>query len=93
VLDLGENMMKPTVGSMVHFYDHTGNGRLGGAHPGPHPAVVTRTYGDDREERRGMVDLFVMVVAMPPFHVLSVKPDLMPPINEGFYWTAANLRA
>jgi hypothetical protein len=66
--------MKPTVGRIVHFYDHTlPPGGHNGVGPGPYAAIVTQTFVDS-----GYINLMVMPPEMPPFSRGSVLESPTP---------------
>ena len=55
---------KPTVGRIVHFYDHAlhkpfGSGPYNGQGAGPYAAIVTQTFEDGPH---------INIKVLPPFH-------------------------
>ncbi len=72
--------MKPTVGRIVHFYDHTRPRDASGT-PGPFAAIVTAVEGD-------AVALTIFPVGYPPASVEGVRnvyDDSA--VAAGIWWT------
>lgn len=68
--------MKPTVGRIVHFYDHS-RPRDASGKPGPFAAIVTGTNDP-------FVSLTIFPNGYPPASISNVPHD--DDAKEGFYW-------
>lgn len=68
--------MKPTVGRIVHFFDHT-RPRDASGKPGPFAAIVTGTNDP-------FVSLTVFPVGYPPFSVSNVS--IIDASDTGVFW-------
>lgn len=74
--------MSPTIGRIVHFFDHT-RPRDASGKPGPFAAIITAAPALDDHARH--VSLTVFPVGFPPFSVASVH--VIDAADDGLYWT------